>query len=120
MAVEAEVDLYDSDILKIEAVLKELGRKTGTRQDRGAYIREVEDRFGKIGFEVSILMLPLDDGNGWIPDITIVRRIEVRHEFDPEQMAWEVQRDILGIDEPGTVTQDKNGLLVVRDPKRVF
>ncbi len=120
MAVEAEVDLYDSDILKIEQVIKVLNRRVWTRQDHGAFIREAKDRFHAIGLEVDVLMLPMDDQHGWDPKITIMRRVEQRHEFDPEKMAWEVQRDVLGIDEPGTVSMGKNGLIVVKDPKKVF
>ena len=118
--MDADDDLiepYDSEIPKIERVLAELSRKVGTRQDHQAFRREAEERFAEIGFVVSVLLVPGEDAVLY-PKISITGRI-TKTEFDPEKMAWEVQHDVLGIDEPGVVSQTKDGLIVVKDPKKL-
>lgn len=106
------IELYDSDLLVIERVLKALEARQGSNQNLQAFVDEAKERFGLAGYVVEVNMYqvtgpgPLPIGT-FVPDIIIKGRTEKQPEFDREQMAWEVQQDILGIDEnPGTIRAD--------------
>ena len=111
------IEPYDSEIPKIERVMQALSQRVFTRLDPHAFRREAEDRFAEIGFVVNVLFDIVDGAN--LPKISIVGRV-TKQEFDPEKMAWEVQRDVLGIDQPGVLSPDKSGLVVVKDPKKLI
>jgi hypothetical protein len=102
--VDTLIQLYDSDLLKIEEILDVLNRRKGQRIDYEGWTREVKDRFHKIGLIVSILwyeagaerpdgsLEKIDDT--LIPEIVVRGRVD-KHVFDHERMGHEVQNDLL-------------------------
>lgn len=95
-------DLYDSDRIAISRVLGEISQKTGTQVEGGAFQREVRERFAEIGFVVRCDLKkdmldprPWDD-KPWMPDISLIGRVEAQGEFDHERMGHEVRSNILG------------------------
>lgn len=107
--IETLIDLYDSDLLKIESVVNALQRHANRPGDLGNVEDEIIERFGLQGYLVKVQWWQLDEdgplgvAGTMIPSITIEAKVD-RQEFDHERMQYEVQNDILGIDEnPGAV-----------------
>ena len=105
------VDLYDSDLLVIEQVQNALNLRVGMHLDVDGYAREIKERFGEAGFLVDVAIMqvtgpgPLPMGT-YVPQITILSRV-TPEQFDREKMTWEVQHDILEIEEtPGAMQRD--------------
>jgi len=103
--VESLIQLYDSDIIKIEEILEALNKRKGQRTDYERWTAEVKDRFHKIGLLVSVLWYEAGveraDGSmekidgTLIPEIVVRERADKRFAFDHEQMGHEVQNDLL-------------------------
>jgi hypothetical protein len=107
-AVDSLIQLYDSDIIKIEGVLEALNRRKGQRADYERWTNEVKDRFHRIGLVVSVRWYEAGveraDGSmekidgTLIPEIVVTGRTDSKtFTFDHEQMAHEVQNDLLGL-----------------------
>jgi hypothetical protein len=109
LAMDSEVELYDSDILALERVVAKLNSGPERPRSFEEFSREAIERFEDAGYVVTVSG-DIGLGGGqvvFLPEITIVARIDKRGEFDHEKMAWEVQHDILGIDDnPGAVQPD--------------
>ena len=104
--MDSAVELYHSDIIKLESVLAEVNKYQGTRQNLEVFIQEIEGRFAEAGYRVEVVTFQDEhepDFYGF--DLNILDRIEPV-EFDHEKMAHEVQHDILGLSQPGAVTKD--------------
>jgi hypothetical protein len=106
--VESMIQLYDSEIIKIEGVLEALNRRKGQRADYERWTNEAKERFANIGLVVSILWyeagIEREDGTVERLDGTLIPEIVVRgrtdsktFSFDHEQMGHEVQNDLLGL-----------------------
>lgn len=125
MSVQCQVDLHDHEIIKIETVLRTLNSFKGSMTWEQFEKNAVEE-FGAIGFKVVVLWevggletIPTEMVEATLklmlrpgiptPEISIVDRIDPI-EFDHERQTWEVQRDILGIDQPGAI--GKNGIIM--------
>lgn len=109
--LDSMIDLYDSDIMTIEAVTEQLERSVGEAREVQGFVEEAIERFGLAGFRVKVDIYevqgpgPLPIGT-YVPHITIEERL-TREEFDRERMSWEVQNDILEIDpNPGSIQPD--------------
>lgn len=110
--VESLIQLYDSDIIKIEGVLEALNKRKGQRRDYAQWTAETKERFADVGLLVGVAWYEAGrerpDGSlekiegTKIPEIIVKGRIE-KHVFDHEQMAHEVQGDLLGLGEGGTL-----------------
>jgi len=89
---------YDSEILLIEGILDDLGRKVATRTNVQAFHREMVERFEDIGIRISITWYT-DNGDPEIfsPVVTLEERLDTKHEFDYDRMVHEVTNDILDI-----------------------
>lgn len=104
--VQSQIQLYDSEILKIEEVLDAINKRKGQRTDYERWTNEVKDRFHRVGLVVSVLWyeagveradgsLEKLDGT-LIPEIVVKDRVESKtFAFDHEQMGHEVQNDLL-------------------------
>ena len=105
--MDSLVELYHSDILTIEAVLAEVNKMQGTRQNLEMFVSEVEGRFAQVGFRVEVITFQdINDPEFYGFNFVIRDRIEPEAEFDHEKMAHEVQHDILGLSRPGALTKD--------------
>jgi hypothetical protein len=106
--VESMIQLYDSEIIKIEKVLEALNKRKGQRTDYERWTAETKERFAEIGLVVSVLWyeagveradgsLEKIDGT-LIPEILVKDRIDAgKFAFDHAQMGHEVQNDLLGL-----------------------
>jgi hypothetical protein len=102
MAVGASIELYDSDILKIEEVLNKLNEKVGTNQNYESLEREIRGRFAEIDlvaevswYEYAVSGQKIEGGA--MPEITITGRIELEKEFDHDRLRHEVVQNILDL-----------------------
>lgn len=106
--VTSQVNLYDSEIIKIEEVLAKLNeRKDKTsRMSYEAFTEEAKNRFLAIGLVISVLWYEAgaeqQDGSLkkidglLIPEIVIRSRTDSqKFQFDHDKMAHEVQSDLL-------------------------
>ena len=114
--VQVDIDLYDSDVLKIEAVIKALNH---TRAHKSTTVEgwrnEVTQRFAEAGFRVNVVLQQIDEiqveGKATQKDgriftsITIVGRTEDIKvgEYDHERQRDEVRRNIQGRNAQGNV-----------------
>jgi hypothetical protein len=91
------IDLYDSEILKIEKVVEVLNRKIGQMHNLESFRTEIMDRFNEIGLVVHVTVYT-DNGE---PEIfSYVIRIDGRTEaiqWDPDRQVHEVRTDILDL-----------------------
>ncbi len=124
MSVQCQVELHDYEIIKVENVLRTLNSfKSSMTWEQ--FERNAIEEFGAIGLKVVVLWevggleaMPTEMVEATLklmlrpgiptPEISIVDRLE-HVDFDHERQTWEVQRDILGIDQPGAI--GKNGLI---------
>lgn len=119
--MDALIELYDSDLLKIEKVWEALNLKQMTQVDLERYRQEVIERFAEAGFQVDVVMMVVEEPGPipvgtYVPEISILDRIEPEREFDIDRMVHEVQHDLLEIDpNPGVVQLDGT----VRSPAQV-
>lgn len=135
--MESQIDLYDSEIPKIEEALRILNAHKA-RMGLGEFAEAAEYEMGIRGYKISLVWVFPDgteDGmevpHGMLeifiagqagkhlpapsPKMVIVGRVTPEREFDHERMTYEVQHDILGIDQPGALT--KGG--IITPPKSV-
>jgi hypothetical protein len=99
------IEVYDSEMPKIDAVVAALGTRQGQLHDLEDYRREVIDRFARIGFRVEVLgtfVPPVGrewdaklDGAGFRVDI--IERISPS-EFDYDRQSYEIIHDVAGIE----------------------
>jgi hypothetical protein len=112
---------YDSEVLKINEVMRRVDQMRNQRMNPQDFIDKVIDMFAKIGLEVRVNAYTTggieQKGNiekvEEIPDlytfdIEMIGRLDA-HEFDHDQMAHEVQNNVLGIKGAGgTIKAEKN------------
>lgn len=130
--VESQIQLYDSEIVKIEEVLEALNKRKGQRTDYERWTNEVKDRFHRVGLVVSVLWYEAGveraDGSvekidgTLIPEIVIKDRVDSKtFAFDHEQMGHEVQNDLLELGTGGklkvTAEDARKALATFRDHK---
>lgn len=123
---------YDSEILRMEEVVRELNALRETRMNPQDFVDLARDKFAAIGFDVSVNTFYTGEVKGYHPitqepmveevkglwsfDITVNGRTD-KHEFDHEQMAREVQSNILELPgaKPGQIRAEKNLDEIVRE-----
>lgn len=106
--VTSQVNLYDSEIIKVEGVLDKLNaRRTKTaRMSYDAFSEEARNLFAGIGLVASVLWYEMGeeqpDGTlkkiegALMPEIVIKARMDSKtFQFDHDKMAHEVQSDLL-------------------------
>lgn len=108
-----DLDLLDSERLRINEVYTRLGEYLGQPREMAAFQREVHDRFAEIGFRVRCDFyedVSEDHLTGvQYPSITIEGRIEDPGEFDHDQMGYEVRSNLLGLNKQGAVQKTQIG-----------
>lgn len=110
--VDSDIDLYDSDVVKIERVVAALNRSRLTKSTTvDGWHSEIEQRFAEVGFKVNIVLSQIEGtqiGDGPVTPtegtrihtlISVQSRIKQIPvgEFDHEQQAYEVQHNIRGL-----------------------
>lgn len=123
---------YDSEILKMEEVVKELNALRDRRMNPQDFVDLAREKFAAIGFDVTVNTFYTGEVKGhhpltqepmveevkglWSFDIVVNGRTEA-HEFDHEQMAHEVQSNILQLPgaKPGQIKAEKNLDEIVRE-----
>lgn len=123
---------YDSEILKMEEVIRELNALRDQRMNPQDFVDLAKDKFAKIGFDVTVNTFYTGEVKGYHPltqepmveevkglwsfDIVVNGRTDA-HEFDHEQMAHEVQSNILQLPGavPGQIKAEKNLDEIVRE-----
>lgn len=113
--VACRFDLYDSEIPKIEEILRAINAE-GKRVDMEQYRQEIVGRFADIGILATVNVWSAKDPSTgaeipglYIPEIVLVDRIKPEP-FDHDRQSWEVQHDILDI-EGGPATIKANGYI---------
>ena len=95
------IELNDSDILRIESVVKILNDRQGKVLNLDAFRREAEERFAEAGFKVTVKAYTTNQEGLYAFDIDINDRLE--GEFDPDQMVHEATNDILDLGTGGVI-----------------
>lgn len=111
-----DIDLYDSDVLKIEQVVKELNRTRATKSTTvEGWRNEIVQRFEDAGFRAQVTLQQIEEvqaeGKATQKDgrvfttISIVGRTEDIHvgEFDHDRQRDEVRSNILGRNAQGNI-----------------
>lgn len=96
--VDDSLDLYDSDILKIEVALNALMEHQGKRMVVESFRKEAIERFAEQGFVVDVLTWETDQPGLYAFDFKITGRVEPLEEFDHERQSHEVINDLLEIE----------------------
>jgi hypothetical protein len=125
--MEAQIELHDHEIPKIEEVLRILNRFKDS-MNFIEFERAVQDEFAEAGYK-AVCLWKMGDMEGMdaiptemleftikvminpplpTPVITIVDRM-TPSAFDHERQSWDVQRATLGLDQPGAI--GRNGLI---------
>lgn len=123
--LDTEVELYDSDVLAIEGVVKDLNQARQRVTTVDSWRNEIINRFAEINLRADVVLRSIEaveDHEGFMhtPDdtrilttITIKGRIEQEAEFDHDKMAHEVRANIRGLNQPtadGAISVPVNGL----------
>lgn len=105
--VTSTINLYDSEIIKVEGILEKLNeRRTKTsRMSYEAFTDEAKNRFLEAGLVTSVRWyeagVEREDGTmqkiegTLIPEIVITGRTDKKFAFDHDRMSHEVQSDLL-------------------------
>jgi len=123
---------YDHEILEMETVTRELNALRDSRMNPQDFVDMAKEKFAAIGFDVAVNTFYTGEVKGYHPitqepmveevkglwsfDITVNGRTE-KHEFDHDQMAHEVQSNILQLPgaQPGQIKAEKNLDQIVRE-----
>lgn len=117
------LDVYDSEMVQILDVLETLRMRAKERRHNYlSFQREIEERFGEIGFLVSVnwhsyAMNKVVQVGSALPEVTITGRVDPSFRFDPDQMVHEVTSNILDLPgQEGVIKTDQGG--VFRETRR--
>lgn len=108
MGADVFPDLYDSDIIKLEDVLRRLQERARSSINMEAFRKEAVERFQDAGFKVDVKVWETNVKGVYAFDLEFVGKIDAEP-FDHERMHHEVTGDLLGLGEKGTI--DANGML---------
>jgi hypothetical protein len=106
------IELLDSEILRIESVIKAINEKQRKRVSLEGFRQEIIGRFEEIGLGVGVRAYSTNVDGVVAFDIDIERRIEPKT-FDTDRMVHEVTNDLLDLGEGGVIsTKSKGGIIV--------
>ncbi len=111
-SINAEVDLYDSEVIAVRGVIEALNQTRHTKATTvEGWRREIIQRFEDVGLKVRVTLHEIEEvevGTGVSPgqimtSITIVGRLDEMKvgDFDHDRKGHEVRSNILGLDQPG-------------------
>jgi len=117
MELDSNIDLYDSDLVKIREVFHKLNEKYSSRKDSidniKSLVSEAEDLFRQVGFEVTVALPqkmlaamgvpPMKDSPALLT-FSIDSRVGIL-EFDHDRMAWEAKHKLIDDDVARTFTE---------------
>lgn len=106
--VSSLINLYDSEIVKVEGVVAALNEKQGKTVDLEGFRKEAIGRFEEIGLKVDVLVYESNVEGVYPFDIVIQDHCE-RVPFDPDRMVHEVTNDLLGLGEGGVIKTKQQG-----------
>jgi hypothetical protein len=113
--VKYEIDIYDHEALQIGEVMAKINEGLHKPRDLEGFRKEVIERFGLIGFNVTVTCWTTNVDGLYSFDFCFVSRCDP-HNFDHARQSWEVQHDILGIDPtPGAIQPDGS----IKSPSQV-
>lgn len=104
------IDLNDSDILAIEkGPLAWMRAKQRSSMDLEDFRRTAEGKFAEVGFRVNVLPYETTQHGVYAFDFEILGRMAGAKQFDPDQLAWEVQKNLLELPDKqaGVIKTDK-------------
>lgn len=115
------IELYDSEVVTIEAILNTLNIRRAGRREFEAFDREIKERLAEAGFKASVNWWTVADSDGTVipdrydPVVTIDGRIAPdggtldagAFEFDHDRQVHEVTHDLLELGEGGVIKTDK-------------
>lgn len=111
MSMSSNIEILDSEIIAIEKVLKKLQDKQGKGGvNQEAFRKEIIERFAEAGFKVDVKWYTTNVEGVFMPEVSIVDRLE--GQFDPDRMVHEVTNDLLGLGEGGVIKTTNSGLIV--------
>lgn len=95
------LNVYDSEIAKLQEVLRTLNGRTYKRHDLHAFEREIVERFQEIGFTVDVKWYTTAAEGVVVPEVEVTGRCDPIKpgEFDHDQMRHEVVNNLLGLPE---------------------
>lgn len=111
----SQVEIMDSEILRIEKVLEALNALQGKGGvNLEAFRKEAIERFAGIGFKIEVKVYTTNEEGVYAFDLEIVDRLE--GQFDPDQQVHEVTNDILGTGDTGVINtaMSKGGLHLIK------
>lgn len=108
------IDLYDTEVDKIHAVLTTLKERAESRRDFDAFDREIKERFWDAGFKVTVNWFHTDQAEVKMPEISVVGRVEEGEEFDHDRLRHEIVNDVLGLGTGGTIKVQPEDLLAAK------
>lgn len=94
------IEIHDSEILKVEKVMKKLKERALTPRNYQHWENEAIERFWDIGFRVDIKWWETDVDGMLMPEIEIRERVE--KPFDPDQQVHEVVNNVVGLPDAET------------------
>lgn len=101
----SQIEINDSDVLKIEPVLQVLNSRQGKRTDLESFRKEIMERFGAIGFGVDVKVFEAEThGHEMIYVFKIEIQKRLSGQFDPDQQVAEVTKDILDLGTGGVIS----------------
>lgn len=111
LEMEVLVDVYDHEILKLETALAAVAERyeftEATEDNLLSFVNEVKQRFHEVGFIVDIGFQYIAGDTIRIPTLSLVARVDEDGDFDRERQTWEVQHNLLEIDDnPGAMRAD--------------
>jgi hypothetical protein len=102
------VNVHDTELLRLGAVLKALREKQAKRTDLEAFRKEIIGRCEEAGFVVDVKTwtTPIDETFSF--EVELVDRCEPKP-FDHERQTWEVRQDVLDLGTGGVIKMDPTG-----------
>lgn len=94
------IEVYDSEVLKIEQTLRTLKERSATPRNYQHFENEILERFWDIGFRVSVAWWETDVDGVLMPDIEITERLE--KEFDRDRAVHEIVNNVAEIPDAET------------------
>lgn len=94
------IDLYDTEVRDVIALLKDLNERAASRMHNyGDFEREMREKFAELGFTVDVNWYRFEaDGaeqDGAMPEVTITGRVDKGFTFDPDRQVHEAVANVL-------------------------
>jgi hypothetical protein len=99
--VAGDLQLYDTDRIRLKAFLEQLSAKIHTQENIGSVCERTFADLQRMGFLARVVPIPIRQGTDiiWGMKITLIMRTE-DHDFDYDKQTHEVQHNVIGADQP--------------------